>query len=264
MWLRSVRMLKIWSGQSHSSNDQMSAVTCVTPQVRSRCCNLLHDCPQNAWRRQHQLSPHDVLPPHAPSAVDACGATPSCSTMGTAETDLEAKIRHHVRRVWCVVVHVCGASNHSAVRAHQPGRLRTVCAACAGLQQLALRHRWPAAACSPCQSGTCCCIAHHHHRRCQRRAHAVVAAAASSTSTCTTDAHARIPRHPAPRHAAPAPPHPRSQQLVQSGERERLKQLLRDKLTECGWRDEVKQRARGVGLCCARSTQHVCARARTL
>lgn len=34
-------------------------------------------------------------------------------------------------------------------------------------------------------------------------------------------------------------------QLVHSGERERLKQLLRDKLTECGWRDEVKQRCRG-------------------
>jgi Transcription factor e(y)2 len=36
-------------------------------------------------------------------------------------------------------------------------------------------------------------------------------------------------------------------QLVKSGERERLKQLLRDKLTECGWRDEVKQRCRGAG-----------------
>jgi len=34
-------------------------------------------------------------------------------------------------------------------------------------------------------------------------------------------------------------------QLIKSGERERLKQLLRDKLTECGWRDEVKQRCRG-------------------
>lgn len=34
-------------------------------------------------------------------------------------------------------------------------------------------------------------------------------------------------------------------QLIHSGERERLKQLLRDKLTECGWRDEVKQRCRG-------------------
>ncbi|KAF6261299.1 transcription factor e(y)2-domain-containing protein [Scenedesmus sp. NREL 46B-D3] len=33
-------------------------------------------------------------------------------------------------------------------------------------------------------------------------------------------------------------------QLIKSGERERLKQLLRDKLTECGWRDEVKQRCR--------------------
>lgn len=33
-------------------------------------------------------------------------------------------------------------------------------------------------------------------------------------------------------------------QLLHTGERERLKQLLRDKLTECGWRDEVKQRCR--------------------
>eukprot|EP00878_Enallax_costatus_P047446 GHUV01058156.1.p1 GENE.GHUV01058156.1~~GHUV01058156.1.p1 ORF type:complete len:134 (-),score=11.90 GHUV01058156.1:79-480(-) len=34
-------------------------------------------------------------------------------------------------------------------------------------------------------------------------------------------------------------------QLIKSGERDRLKQLLREKLTECGWRDEVKQRCRG-------------------
>lgn len=34
-------------------------------------------------------------------------------------------------------------------------------------------------------------------------------------------------------------------QLVNSGERERLKQLLREKLTECGWRDDIKQRCRG-------------------
>jgi hypothetical protein len=40
-------------------------------------------------------------------------------------------------------------------------------------------------------------------------------------------------------------------QLIHSGERDRLKQLLRDKLTECGWRDEVKQRCRGVLVACA-------------
>ncbi|KIY99369.1 Enhancer of yellow 2 transcription factor-like protein [Monoraphidium neglectum] len=33
-------------------------------------------------------------------------------------------------------------------------------------------------------------------------------------------------------------------ELIRSGERERLKRLLRDKLTECGWRDDVKQRCR--------------------
>lgn len=35
-------------------------------------------------------------------------------------------------------------------------------------------------------------------------------------------------------------------QLIKSGERDRLKQLLREKLTECGWRDEIKQRCRGA------------------
>lgn len=33
-------------------------------------------------------------------------------------------------------------------------------------------------------------------------------------------------------------------QLIASGERERLKKLLRDKLDECGWRDEIKQLCR--------------------
>ena len=45
-------------------------------------------------------------------------------------------------------------------------------------------------------------------------------------------------------------------QLVRSGERERLKRLLREKLTECGWRDDIKQRCRGA---CARA----CARVRS-
>jgi hypothetical protein len=41
---------------------------------------------------------------------------------------------------------------------------------------------------------------------------------------------------------------PATLQLIKSGERERLKQLLREKLTECGWRDEVKQRCRGEAV----------------
>jgi hypothetical protein len=64
---------------------------------------------------------------------------------------------------------------------------------------------------------------------------------------------------PPPSHVVPLPPlsctrihlrlsHPmlRHPQLVRSGERERLKRLLRERLTECGWRDEVKQRCRGA------------------
>jgi hypothetical protein len=37
-------------------------------------------------------------------------------------------------------------------------------------------------------------------------------------------------------------------QLIESGEKERLKQLLRRKLQECGWRDDIKERCRGA-LC---------------
>lgn len=32
-----------------------------------------------------------------------------------------------------------------------------------------------------------------------------------------------------------------NQKLVETGERERLKELLRTRLIECGWRDELKQ-----------------------
>lgn len=32
-----------------------------------------------------------------------------------------------------------------------------------------------------------------------------------------------------------------NQQLVETGEREKLKELLRVRLTECGWRDQLKQ-----------------------
>ena len=32
-----------------------------------------------------------------------------------------------------------------------------------------------------------------------------------------------------------------NQQLIETGERERLKQLLRDRLAESGWRDQLKQ-----------------------
>ncbi|EGZ14821.1 hypothetical protein PHYSODRAFT_354729 [Phytophthora sojae] len=37
-----------------------------------------------------------------------------------------------------------------------------------------------------------------------------------------------------------------SEWLVQSGEKERLKQLLRLKLVECGWRDEMKLHCKEV------------------
>mmetsp|Transcript_14204 Transcript_14204/g.33615 ORF Transcript_14204/g.33615 Transcript_14204/m.33615 type:complete len:93 (+) Transcript_14204:121-399(+) len=36
------------------------------------------------------------------------------------------------------------------------------------------------------------------------------------------------------------------QKLTQSGEKERLKALLRDRLIECGWRDELKARCRAI------------------
>lgn len=34
--------------------------------------------------------------------------------------------------------------------------------------------------------------------------------------------------------------------LVQSGEKERLRALLRERLVECGWRDELKARCRTI------------------
>jgi len=37
-----------------------------------------------------------------------------------------------------------------------------------------------------------------------------------------------------------------NQKLIESGERERLKDLLRTKLVECGWRDELKAYCKGV------------------
>lgn len=33
-------------------------------------------------------------------------------------------------------------------------------------------------------------------------------------------------------------------QLIESGEKERLKELLRERLIECGWRDELKAQCR--------------------
>ena len=36
-----------------------------------------------------------------------------------------------------------------------------------------------------------------------------------------------------------------NQKLVESGEKERLKELLRAKLVECGWRDELKAYCKG-------------------
>ena len=36
------------------------------------------------------------------------------------------------------------------------------------------------------------------------------------------------------------------QKLVETGEKERLKELLRQKLIECGWRDELKEYCKGA------------------
>merc|ERR1712193_5345 len=37
-----------------------------------------------------------------------------------------------------------------------------------------------------------------------------------------------------------------NQRLVETGERERLKELLRTQLAECGWRDQLKQHCKQV------------------
>lgn len=37
-----------------------------------------------------------------------------------------------------------------------------------------------------------------------------------------------------------------NQKLVETGERERLKELLRTRLVECGWRDQLKQYCKEV------------------
>ena len=37
-----------------------------------------------------------------------------------------------------------------------------------------------------------------------------------------------------------------NQKLVETGERERLKELLRTRLVECGWRDQLKQHCKEV------------------
>jgi enhancer of yellow 2 transcription factor len=58
-----------------------------------------------------------------------------------------------------------------------------------------------------------------------------------------------VPLRQHPRRHCPRSPHLgllACAKLIRSGERERLKRLLRDKLTECGWRDDVKQRCRGA------------------
>ena len=36
------------------------------------------------------------------------------------------------------------------------------------------------------------------------------------------------------------------QKLVETGEKERLKELLREKLVKCGWRDELKEHCKEV------------------
>eukprot|EP00009_Paramoeba_aestuarina_P013858 CAMPEP_0201536574 /NCGR_PEP_ID=MMETSP0161_2-20130828/62223_1 /ASSEMBLY_ACC=CAM_ASM_000251 /TAXON_ID=180227 /ORGANISM="Neoparamoeba aestuarina, Strain SoJaBio B1-5/56/2" /LENGTH=96 /DNA_ID=CAMNT_0047942353 /DNA_START=143 /DNA_END=430 /DNA_ORIENTATION=- len=35
-------------------------------------------------------------------------------------------------------------------------------------------------------------------------------------------------------------------QLVESGEKERLKEMLRSKLVECGWRNDVRERCKEI------------------
>jgi enhancer of yellow 2 transcription factor len=37
-----------------------------------------------------------------------------------------------------------------------------------------------------------------------------------------------------------------NQKLIETGERERLKELLRTRLIECGWRDELKQYCKDI------------------
>jgi enhancer of yellow 2 transcription factor len=39
-----------------------------------------------------------------------------------------------------------------------------------------------------------------------------------------------------------------NQKLTESGEKDRLKELLRAKLIECGWRDELKNYSKGNGF----------------
>ena len=56
-----------------------------------------------------------------------------------------------------------------------------------------------------------------------------------------------IHRPPTPEPEEPTPAE--SIRLQLAGERERLKVLLRNRLEECGWKDEVRALARGA-LCC--------------
>ncbi len=56
-------------------------------------------------------------------------------------------------------------------------------------------------------------------------------------------------RPPTPEPEKPKEPTPAElirAQLTESGERERLKGLLRNRLEECGWKDEVRALARGA------------------
>ena len=46
--------------------------------------------------------------------------------------------------------------------------------------------------------------------------------------------------------------HFQCEQLAASGERERLKTLLRERLVECGWKEDVTRHARGAdNKCCS-------------
>lgn len=58
-----------------------------------------------------------------------------------------------------------------------------------------------------------------------------------------------IHRPPTPEPEEPTPAE--SIRLQLAGERERLKVLLRNRLEECGWKDEVRALARGAPCCVA-------------
>ncbi len=69
-----------------------------------------------------------------------------------------------------------------------------------------------------------------------------------------------VHRPPTPTPEEPSPAEHIQLALAESGERERLRALLRNRLEECGWKDEVKALARGALRLFI--TQHCCAASR--